>query len=156
MLLPITLICDQRARRDGTNAIRIQYCHTSKKRAVLPTEIFIPIGFWSKKCWVSKDLPNGFGDFQTINERLNLLLRIAQDIVSFALKNRIEDPVDFLKKTFHPNLNVALHQHKAEEVGFINVKKGNKTNLDLYFQIDDYINSKEKRFAKICRGYTGT
>ncbi len=49
MLLPIKAICDRRTRKDGTSAINIQYCYSSEKRTVLPTEIFIPLSYWSKK-----------------------------------------------------------------------------------------------------------
>ena len=49
MLLPIKLICDRRARKDGTNPVCIQYCYSSDKRTLLNTEIFVPVRHWNKK-----------------------------------------------------------------------------------------------------------
>jgi site-specific recombinase XerD len=75
-------------------------------------------------------------------------MRKAEDIVSFAIKERIEDPLDFLRKTFHPNFNVASLEFATEVTELLNVKRNRTPNLDLYFQIDDYSKSKEKKVCK--------
>lgn len=149
MLLPIKLICDRRARKDGTNLINIQYCYSSEKRTLPDTEIYVPIRFWNKKySRISKELPECFGNSDNLNERLSLLLRKAEDIVSFAIKKPMEDPLNFLKNTFHPNFEVVSLESKAEEASILTAKKGSTANLDLYFQIDDYSKSKEKKVCK--------
>jgi hypothetical protein len=75
-------------------------------------------------------------------------LRKAEDIVSFAIKERIEDPLDFLRKTFHRNFNVASLQSATEVTELLEVKTNRINNLDLYFRIDDYSQSKEKKVCK--------
>ncbi len=149
MLLPIKLVCDRRARRDETNPISIQYCYTSNRRALLSTEIFVPVRFWNKKLSrISKELPENFGNYEHLNERLSLQLRKAEDIILFAIKKRIENPLNFLKSTFHPNFNVASLESKLEETELLKVKNNNTLNLDVYFQIDEYSKSKEKKVCK--------
>jgi len=148
MLLPIKLICDRRVRKDGTNPVCIQYCYSPEKRTVLNTEILIPIRFWNKKLSrISKELPENFGNSDNLNERLGLLLRKAEDIVSYAIKRQIEDPLSFLKNTFYTNFDVASLERTAEEAELLK-SKNIVSNLDLYFQIDDYSKSKAKKVCK--------
>jgi hypothetical protein len=75
-------------------------------------------------------------------------MRKAEDIVSFAIKERIEDPLEFLRKTFHPNFNVASLQSTTEVTELLKVQTNRTTNLDLYFRIDDCSKSKEKKVCK--------
>jgi hypothetical protein len=115
----------------------------------LNTEIYVPIRFWNKKLSrISKELPDNFGNSENLNERLSLLMRKAEDIVSFAIKERIEDPLEFLRKTFHPNFNVASLQSTTEVTELLKVQTNRTTNLDLYFRIDDCSKSKEKKVCK--------
>jgi len=149
MLLPIKLLCDQRPRKDGTNAICIQYCYRPDKRTLLNTEIYIPSRYWNRKLSrISNELPEIYGNTEILNERLGLMLRMAEDIVSFTKKRDIDDPISFLKKTFHPNFNTASLENIAMEAELQKAKSDNKTNLDIYFQIEDYIRSKEKKVCK--------
>lgn len=149
MLLPIKLICDRRTRKDGTNPICIQYCFRPDKRTLLNTEIYIPARYWNKKlARISKDMPATFGNAEVLNDKLGLLVRKAEDIISFSKRRNIEDILGFLKKTFHPSFDVASLETAVAEAALLNEKSDNKTNLDLYYQIDDYIKSKEK---KVCR-----
>lgn len=63
MLLPIKLICCKRVRKDGTNAIYVQYCYRPDKRILLSTEINIPMRYWNKRLLrISNDLPTIFGN----------------------------------------------------------------------------------------------
>jgi integrase len=115
---------------------------------MLNTEICVPIRFWNKKLSrISKELPENFGNSDTLNERLNLMLRKAEDIISFAIKTRIDNPLGFLKNNFHPNFDVASLVGKAEEAELLKQKNSIK-KLDLYFQIDEYSKSKAKKVCK--------
>jgi site-specific recombinase XerD len=93
-------------------------------------------------------MPSEFGDAETLNEALGLQMRIAEDIILFSKKMKIEDEINFLKKTFQPNFDVASLEKLAKGKGLLKDKNDNKTNLDLYYQIDDYIKSKEKKVCK--------
>lgn len=87
MLLPIKLICNAtKARRDGTSLIFIQYCMNAEKKTLLNTEIAIPSNFWQKKNMrVSENLPSKFGIAEQLNRELQRQMRLAEDIIGFAL-----------------------------------------------------------------------
>jgi hypothetical protein len=143
MLLPIRPICNRKKiRKDGTSLIQIQYCYSADKKTLLNTGIAIPYNFWSKKSLsISEKLPLSMGSAQTLNTELKRLIRIAEDIVEYAIKNKIFDPVTFTKTTFSPHFDIST-------LGEIIIKKANKNssiNLNLFFQIDDYIESKRKQ-----------
>ena len=38
MLLPIKLVCDRRAGKDGTNSVGIQYCYSSERQTASDSE----------------------------------------------------------------------------------------------------------------------
>lgn len=146
--LPIKAICNTRTKRDGTSLISIQYCHSPTKRTVLPTEIFIPREFWnSKQRIILNRLPIDFGNPDLLNRQLSKLLRRAEDLILLAKDTNFKDPVQLLKK-YHST------KHNLEEIK-VEVQKIAKDNeltivpkLDIYFQIDDYIQSKTKTVCK--------
>lgn len=65
------------------------------------------------------------------------MIRIAEDIITYCLKNTRENPLLFLRKTFSPDLDVSTLEQRKDFTG----------NLDVYFQFDDYIESKKRRIA---------
>lgn len=75
-------------------------------------------------------------------------MRIAEDIISFAIKKNIGDPVSFLKRTFCSNLDITQLETSALHYSELGSKKDNKTNLNFYYQIDDYSKSNEKKVCK--------
>jgi site-specific recombinase XerD len=141
MLLPIKPICKKALiRRDGTSIVFIQYCHSLEKRTLLNSGIAIPPNFWNlKRLRINADLPECYGNADNLNEQLQDSIRIAEDILNYALKKKIADPLTFLKNTFCPGFDLASLEEKAKEV------EKPKVNLDLYFQINDYIESKRKQ-----------
>jgi hypothetical protein len=149
MLLPIKPICDRKdMRRDGTSLIYLQYCYSSEKRTLLNTEISIPPLFWNKKrLCISENLPELYGDVEHLNSELDRMIRLAQDLVSFAVKNRIEERGSFVKKTFKPTLDIKT-LHCQDAIKDIEIARKKKINKDLHLQIGDYIKSKEKKVAK--------
>ena len=153
MLLPIKPICERKdMRRDGTSVIYIQYCYSAEKRTLLNTQIAIPPEYWNKRrLCISNDLPEIFGNARHLNSELNRMLRLTEDIIYFAIETKIEDRAKFVKETFKPHFNFDNLQGKAAItiVSQVSLKKQNK---DIYFQIDDYIKSKEKKVspATIC------
>lgn len=126
-------------RKDGTSIIFIQYCHSLEKRTILNSGIAIPPSYWNlKRLRISGELPVSFGSHEFLNERLQNAIRIVEDILIFAEKNKMKDPLLFLKKTFKPDLDISLLKEKGKEI------ETPKVNLDVFFQIDEYIKSKER------------
>jgi hypothetical protein len=137
MLLPIRAICDRRSRRDGTNAINIQYCFSTEKRTVLPTNFYVPARFWNRKQQaISEKLPATFGKAEELNEQILLLLRRTEDMVRLAKKKSM-DQIAFLKEHFSTPLTISeleeVLQRKEQEL------LAPTTNLDFFYQIDQYI-----------------
>lgn len=110
MLLPIKPICKKSdARRDGTSVIYIQYCFSSDKRTTVDTGIAIPATHWKiKQLCIGNDLPSAYGDAASLNEQLLKAVRIAEDIVAFAIKKKLADPLKFLKQTLKPDCKLPL------------------------------------------------
>jgi hypothetical protein len=141
MLLPIKPVCKRALmRRDGTSIIFIQYCYSLEKRTLLNTGIAIPPNYWNlKRLRINSDLPVCYGDADLLNDQLQSLIRLAEDILIFAGRKKIADPLSFLKNTFKPGIDLCLLEGKAKEA----VQP--KVILDVFFQIDDYIKSKAKQ-----------
>lgn len=146
MLLPIKAICDRRPRKDDTSAINIQYCLSSEKRTVLSTEIFIPATFWKKKqSSISEKLPAKFGDPKRLNVKLLQHIRRTEDIVILSNSFSV-DAVSMIKEFFST-------QFSLDEIEAILVKKQANadavyTNLDFFFQVDDYIKSQTLKVSE--------
>ncbi|MEV4886303.1 phage integrase SAM-like domain-containing protein [Chitinophaga ginsengisegetis] len=141
MLLPLKLVCkSSKIRRDGTSLIFIQYCYNSDKRTLLSTEIAIPPAYW-KRSRITANLPKDYGNHEELNKRLKTLLRLVEDVISHALQEKIIDVLTFVKSTFKPDLNPENLAPKAQETA----NKQPETNLDFYFQIDDYIKCKTNK-----------
>lgn len=127
-------------RRDGTSIIFIQYCHSAEKRTLLNTGIAIPPNYWNlKRFRINSELPASFGNAGLLNKQLQDNVRIAEDILTFAVQRKMADPMTFLKKSFKPNFDLSKLAEKAKEVS------SPKVNLDVFFQIDDYVKSKTKQ-----------
>ena len=143
MSLPIKPVCKRsNTRKDGTSIIFFQYCYSQDKRTLLDSGIAIPPAYWNlKRSKINDNLPKNHGSVEVLNEKLQKGLRTAQDIVSYAIKNKIEDPLAFVKKKFKPDLDISDLDKLTKE------DEKEKVNLDLYYQIDDYIESKRKRVS---------
>ena len=149
MVLPIKAICKaNKIRKDGTSLIFIQYCYSATKRTLLNTEIGIPIEFWNKKqCRVSNKLPVAFGAHAHLNEELRRQIRIVEDLVTYATKSDLPDRGAFVKNSFSPQLDTSAIINKVEKaVEQVVVEK--KAKLDIYYQFDEYIKSKERKVSK--------
>jgi hypothetical protein len=134
MRQPIKLIVRKgKVRNDGTALISLQYCYSAEQRVVLSTGIGIPIQFWNRKTGrIAKDLPLDYGKVQDLETGITEKLRKAEDMVTYALKQRDTCPMKFLKENFHLQENWKLEQMSDSE-----------KNLDIYFNIDDYVKSKQ-------------
>ena len=146
MQIPLTLLINERfVRKDGTCIVYIQYSFSSQKHPLLNTQIEVLPEFWNKrlKC-VDNRLPEKYGSADDLNLELKRIFRIAEDIVIFATKMNLPDKADFVKKTFHPDFNVSTLKDIKDSFG----KKDVFKNLDIYFQIDDYILSKVKKVSQ--------
>jgi integrase len=145
MFLPIKPILDRRPRRDGSCVISIQYCYNSDKRTLLYTGLSVPRRYWNKKlARISADLPSSFGNGDQLNLQLQKMLRIAEDIISFAIQQKMQDPVGFLKQMFHPDFSPSTLFEVMKKINIPGTSKVMAENLDLFAQLDDYILSKSK------------
>lgn len=145
MLLPIRPICNRKkVRRDGTALIQIQYCYSAERKTLLNTGIAIPPGFWIKKnLSISDKLPAVYGSVQSLNSELKRMIRIAEDIVDYAIKNKVNDPVAFAKEKFSPDFDPSRLGKDLSDQG----AKVTAINLDLFFQLNDYIESKRRQVS---------
>ncbi len=149
MSLPIKPICRaNKIRNDGTSIIFLQYCYNATKRTLLNTGIAIPISFWNKKSRrISEKLPTEFGDYEILNDELNRQKRIAEDLITHAIKKEITNKGAFVKQAFSPTLDVTAIVGKVEQTVQQEIKE-KKSKLDIYYQFDDYIKSKQRKVSR--------
>jgi len=77
--------------------------------------------------------------------------RIAEDIISYAIRNKVEDVGSFAKKIFHPHFDPRSLESK-EAAKIVESLKQKEVNKGFFFQIDEYIESKKR---KVCKGMLG-
>lgn len=146
MFLPIKVILDRRPRKDGLSPISIQYCFASDKRTVLPTGFSIPARCWNKKLHrITAELPADIGQADLLNLQLQKMVRSAEDLVTFALEQKMEDPVGFLKKAWRPDLDAISLASRAKEIAEAPAEPA--VNLDFFFQLDEYIKAKRRKVS---------
>ena len=147
MLLPIKPICKtDKVRKDGTSVVYIEYCLDSNRRTLLNTGMAVPPKYWhTKRGFISNGIPESCGIVDDLNEQLKLKLRRTEDIISLAYKKRVTDPIGFLNEFFVLDLNLPEIESLLIERESKAVLQNPKLNLDVYFQIDDYIKSKSQR-----------
>jgi len=150
MLLPIKAICDRKKiRKDGTCLIFIQYCYSTGRRTLLNTEIAIPPSYWNKKknC-VLIDLPAIYGSFEQLNKQLKSMMRLVEDIVALAEKNKVSDRCAFVKRLFKPGQTISdLNENPETAIIIHAVNTNREVNKDIFFQIGDYIQSKANKVS---------
>jgi len=132
MLLPIKAICSKsKIRKDGTSLIFLQYCFGDNQRTLLNTEIAIPPKYWSRRHRrINDDLPEAYGIPQVLNDKIIELLRKAEDIINYGVKNDVKNLLDFVKETFSPEFDIS------------NLEKINPTtDLRIIDKFPDHVNS---------------
>ena len=67
-----------------------------------------------------------FGYVGELNKQLQKMIRIAEVIITYCLKNTSENPLLFLKKTFSPDLDSSTPEQRKNIID----------NLDVYAQFD--------------------
>jgi integrase len=144
MRFPIKPICEKSfVRKDECSIIFIQYCYTSEKRTLLNTGIAIPPNFWNtKKLCISEDLPKEYGRVDEMNDSLLQMLRHTEDVISIAIRRQLPDPGSFVKERFNACNTINFQKENDPDM------KNPRINLDIFFQIDDYIQSKIKKVCK--------
>jgi hypothetical protein len=131
---PVKLIVKKGAvRKDGTALIFLQYCYNAEQRVLLSTDVAIPPQFWNKKTnRIADQLPQQFGEPEKLQTFLISKLRKAEDMVTYALKQKHTCPMKFLKENFSLQENWKMDQMSDSE-----------KNLDIYWNIDEYVKSKQ-------------
>ena len=134
MRQPIKLVIKKsRIRQDGLCLIYVQYCHSSKRRALVGTDIAIPPTCWNRRTGrVSENLPTDLGTIEDLEMKLSEKLRKAEDMVAYAIKNKKGCPMMFLKNNFPLS-----DQWKVEQMA------AKKQNLDVFNNIDAYIEERK-------------
>jgi site-specific recombinase XerD len=113
----------------------------------LYTGLAVPPKYWNKKLLrISQELPEQYGKADELNLRLQKMVRTAEDIVSFAIQQKAEDPVDFLKKVFQPDLDPATLSERAKQEALTGPGQP-VNNLDFFYQLDDYIKTKTRKVS---------
>jgi hypothetical protein len=149
MVLPIKAIYRaNKIRKDGTSLIFLQYCYSATQRTLLNTEIAIPINYWNKKhrC-VSEKLPVAFGNHEQLNAELKRQFRIVEELVAHPTKSDLLGKGLFVKNSFSPTLDTTTIIGKVEKAAE-QVVAEKKAKLDIYYQFDEYIKSKERKVSK--------
>ncbi len=136
---PIKLIIKKGAvRKDGTTLIFLQYCHNSEQRILLNTDIGIPPQYWNKRLnRINKTLPPQFGNVDNLQTVLTQKLRKAEDMVSYAVKQKNTCPMKFLKENFNLDGKWGFEQMSDE-----------KKSLDVFWNIDEYAKAKQGSVKK--------
>ena len=135
MLLPIKPICERKfIRRNGTSLIYIQYCYSSEQRILLNTKIAIPPDFWNKKrqC-INDNIDASYGDVKHLNNELDRMIRLVEDIVSYAIKNKIEQRGSFAKNKFKPNFDLGTLDSENPKM-FIEAIPTTKVSKDCFYE----------------------
>ncbi|MBX9781765.1 MAG: hypothetical protein K2X48_00590 [Chitinophagaceae bacterium] len=103
MRYPIKLIARKaKVNKNGITPISLQYCFPAEKRVVLSTGVNIPIQYFNRKTGrISKELPLEYGNIRLLETTLTQKLRKAEDMVSYALKQKNTCPMKFLKENFN-------------------------------------------------------
>ena len=135
---PIKLIVKKgKLRGDGTRLISIQYCQSASRRVVCGTGLAVPPQFWNKKTRrISSNLPTEFGNVVEMEAELSDKLRKAEDMVNAAKKKGV-DPLNFLKVNFRLADNWKI-EHMKEK----------KQDLDVYSNIDKFLEEKKTEVAQ--------
>ena len=143
-------------RRDGKAPVFLQYCYSATNLILLNTGICIPPRYWNiKQLCISNKLPYSYGDHEKVNEELIRLKRVAEDLVTHAIKKGVPGRGNFVKKSFSPALQVSPGDDRA--IVAIKQKAAKQKNkLDIYCQVDDYIKSKERKVNNATLAYTIT
>lgn len=124
MMLPIKPICSaSKMRRDGTSIIFIQYCESAENKTLLNTEIAIPYNYWNKKLKrISGALPKGFGKAEELNKELQRQIRLAEDIISYALAKKFPDLLNLLRTLSHLTSILSTLKSLLKKVRQLNLK----------------------------------
>jgi integrase len=149
-MLPLKFICHTRKmRKDGCSPIYIQYCYTSTHRTLLNTKMAIPPKYWNrKKGCIQKELPEVFGEAAAMNNELLRQYRLVEDLIAQCEKMGVVEVGLFVKKHFHPQLDLAtlspLQKAKSQPLPPAPRKV---PSTDVYAQLDDYIAAKAHRVS---------
>ncbi len=106
--IPIKALCEEkRTRSDGTALIYLQYFHDGEHRVFLNTRLAIPPQYWHKQhqC-VIETLPPSNGNAADINKEVERQLKLASDLITYTKEQGIAEKGAFVKKYFHPTLNL--------------------------------------------------
>jgi len=74
-------------------------------------------------------------------------LRFAEDLVELAIRKDIQNKGKFVKEAFDLNLDIDQLEKNEEKIKQL-AAETEKANLDIYFQLDDYIKMKTGKVSK--------
>jgi hypothetical protein len=65
---------------------------------------------------VTSALPEESGIASDLNVQIQKMIRVAEDLVIFAEKNKLEDPGAFVKNSFHPHFKPGSLEEKQKHI----------------------------------------
>lgn len=146
---PLKPICEEKnIRKDGTSLIFIQYCFSADNRVTLNAQIAIPPKYWDKKrLLIRPGLPAEYGSVDELMFQLKKKMRQAEDLAEFATKKKVANKGQFVKDAFNAQLRVEDIEKDPSRFRKLSGEK-EEVNLDIYFQLDEYIKIKEKKVTR--------
>lgn len=77
---------------------------------------------------------------------LTRLKRVVEDLVMYAIKRQLPDKGSFVRQSFLPTLQIATTEEKPSAL--VEQKAVEQKKRDIYYQLDEYIKSKERKVSK--------
>ncbi|MEO5594007.1 MAG: phage integrase SAM-like domain-containing protein [Chitinophagaceae bacterium] len=140
------MVDDRFVRKDGTCLVYIQYRYAPLRKTLLSTDITIPPKYWDEKeGYIRNTLPSVYGVPEGLNLELRRMYRIAEDMVLLIRKLKVSNPGPFAKEIFTPQLNNDALQLIAIQIQ----KEDAHANLDIFFQIDHFAQSKKNKVTPV-------
>jgi hypothetical protein len=140
-------LCEEkRSIADGTSSVYFQYFPDATHRVFLNTCITIPPKFWDRhKQRIKDNLPPIYGDHQKLNDEIVRQFRLAEDLIKLVKSSGIENPGQFVKEKFSPNLRLETLVQRDWKLR-TQIEKA-ETSFFLQ-QMDDYIKAKSRKVKR--------
>ncbi len=141
------ILCEEkRIKSDGKSPIYLQYFSGAGHRVFLNTDIAIPPKFWDRhKQRIKDNLPTTYGDHQKLNDEIVRIYRLAEDLIKLAKSSGIEQPGEFVKEKFSPNLR---HETLVQRDWKLRTQMEKPETSFFLQQMDEYIQAKSRKVKR--------
>ncbi|WP_276480984.1 site-specific integrase [Paraflavitalea pollutisoli] len=142
--------CDKKRIRkvDGTSKVYLQYNYSSDIRPLLDTRISIPPQHWDRATRrITNKLPTDFGSYKELNKEVKRQEELALDLVRLGTRMKVSDIVAFVRQFYSPQIDITELSTKKELFERLAKSPGERSNNDLFFQLEEYIKAKKGRVS---------